>query len=130
MRPEGNPAAVDQMQQVLCTVPRKWRGIGEIPDSGWALRPDYAQFDADLRFEVQHVTADEPRECVAGRRAAGAHASRTNARCSARGARPTVRWAHPMVSAEGACAAYYRYRRRRIAHSEGLAHDDIHSPIH
>jgi hydrogenase expression/formation protein HypD len=112
VRPEGNRAAVEQIRQVLCTVPRKWRGIGEIPDSGWALRPEYAKFDADLRFQVQHVTADEPRECVAGEVLQG---HKKPYECPVFGTRctPDSPWGAPMVSAEGACAAYYRYRRRQ-----------------
>jgi hydrogenase expression/formation protein HypD len=112
VRPEGNRAAVEQVRQVLLTVPRKWRGIGEIPDSGWALRPAYAKFDADLRFEVQHVTADEPRECVAGEVLQG---HRKPYECPVFGTRctPDSPLGAPMVSAEGACAAYYRYRRRQ-----------------
>jgi hydrogenase expression/formation protein HypD len=112
VRPEGNPAARAQVQQVFCTVPRKWRGIGEIPDSGWALRPAYASFDADLRFQVQHVTADEPRECVAG---AVLQGHKKPYECPVFGTRctPDSPLGAPMVSAEGACAAYYRYRRRQ-----------------
>ncbi len=112
VRPEGNPAAIRQVQQVLHTVSRKWRGIGEIPASGWALRPAYAQFDADLRFQVQHVQADEPAECLAGEVLQG---RRKPYDCPAFGARctPDTPLGAPMVSAEGACAAYYRYRRRR-----------------
>jgi hydrogenase expression/formation protein HypD len=112
VRPEGNPAAIAQVQQVLQTVPRKWRGIGEIPASGWALRPAYAHFDADARFHVQHVTADEPRECIAGQVLQG---HKKPQQCPAFGTRctPDSPLGAPMVSGEGACAAYYRYRRRQ-----------------
>lgn len=116
VRPEGNPAAVAQVRRVLQTVARKWRGIGEIPDSGWALRPEYARFDADQRFDVGHVTADEPAECVAGEVLQG---HRKPHECSAFGVRctPDHPLGAPMVSAEGACAAYYRYRRRQSTSS-------------
>ena len=112
VRREGNRAAVDQVRQVLHTVSRKWRGIGEIPDSGWALRPAYARFDANLRFQVQHVTADEPRECVAGEVLQG---HKKPYECPVFGTRctPDNPLGAPMVSSEGACAAYYRYRRRK-----------------
>jgi len=111
VRPAGNPAAIAQVQQVLQTVPRKWRGIGEIPASGWALRPAYADFDADLRFQVQHVAAAEPAECLAGEVLQG---HRKPPECPAFGRRctPDSPLGAPMVSAEGACAAYYHYRRR------------------
>jgi hydrogenase expression/formation protein HypD len=112
VRPEGNQAAVRQVLQVFRTVTRKWRGIGEIPDSGWALRPEFADFDADLRFQMQHVTAEEPAECLAGEVLQG---HRKPAECPAFGVRctPDHPLGAPMVSGEGACAAYYRYRRRR-----------------
>jgi hydrogenase expression/formation protein HypD len=112
VRPEGNQAAVRQVLQVFRTVTRKWRGIGEIPDSGWALRPEFADFDADLRFQMQHVTAEEPTECLAGEVLQG---HRKPAECPAFGVRctPDHPLGAPMVSSEGACAAYYRYRRRR-----------------
>jgi hydrogenase expression/formation protein HypD len=112
VRSEGNRAAVAQVEQVLQVVPRKWRGIGEIPDSGWALRPAYARFDADQRFQVQHVTADEPHDCVAGEVLQG---HKKPYECPVFGTRctPDNPLGAPMVSAEGACAAYYRYRRRK-----------------
>ncbi|MBM4088371.1 MAG: hydrogenase formation protein HypD [Planctomycetes bacterium] len=112
VRPEGNPAAIRQVREVLEVVPRKWRGIGVIPDSGWALRPAYAHLDADVRFEVQHVTADEPADCLAG---AVLQGHRKPHECPAFGTtcNPDHPLGAPMVSAEGACSAYYRYRRRR-----------------
>jgi hydrogenase expression/formation protein HypD len=112
VRPEGNPAAVAQVRQVLQTVSRKWRGIGDIPDSGWALRPAYAKYDAVERFQVQHVTAEEPPECVAGEVLQG---HKKPYECPVFGTRctPDNPLGAPMVSAEGACSAYYRYRRRR-----------------
>ncbi len=66
VRDEGNVAALTQIRKVLQTVPRKWRGIGEIPNSGWALRERYARFDADRRFAVEGIVAEEPAECIAG----------------------------------------------------------------
>ena len=66
VRPEGNrcrPAANGRSFRI---VPRKWRGIGEIPDSGLGLRERYAAFDAERRFEVAQITAEESSECIAG----------------------------------------------------------------
>jgi hydrogenase expression/formation protein HypD len=110
VRPEGNPAALAQVRKVFQTVPRKWRGIGEIPDSGWALRDEYARFDASRRFAVEDVVADEPEECIAGEVLQG---HRKPVQCPAFGIQctPEQPLGAPMVSAEGACAAYYRYRR-------------------
>ena len=111
VRDEGNPAALAQIRRVLQTVPRKWRGIGEIPASGWALREDYARFDADRRFDVQGIVADEPAACIAG---AVLQGHKKPFDCPAFGVHctPDNPLGAPMVSAEGACAAYYRYRRR------------------
>lgn len=117
VRPEGNPAAIAQVEEVFCTVNRKWRGIGEIPDSGWALRDKYAQYDADRRFDLQSITAEEPVECLAGEVLQG---HRKPFECPAFGTTctPENPLGAPMVSAEGACAAYYRYRRRKCMASE------------
>ncbi len=111
VRPEGNRAALEILQDVFEVVPRKWRGIGEIPDSGWSLRAAYARFDADRRFNVAHITAEEPAECIAGLVLQG---QKKPHECTAFGTRctPDHPLGAPMVSSEGACSAYYRYRRR------------------
>jgi hydrogenase expression/formation protein HypD len=111
VRPEGNRAAIRQIDEVFQPVPRKWRGIGEIPASGLALRDAYAEFDAQRRFDVSGITAAEPAECIAGEVLQG-HKKPHD--CSVFGIRctPERPLGAPMVSGEGACAAYYRYRRR------------------
>jgi hydrogenase expression/formation protein HypD len=111
VRDEGNPAAIAQIQRVFQTVHRKWRGIGEIPSSGWALREPYTRFAAERRFEVQGITAEEPAECLAGEVLQG---HKKPFECPAFGVTctPDRPLGAPMVSAEGACAAYYRYRRQ------------------
>ena len=111
VRPEGNHAALRQIAEVFRTVPRKWRGIGEIPESGLALCKAYAMFDAERRFGVEAITADEPAECIAGEVLQG---HKRPLDCPAFGVRctPERPLGAPMVSSEGACAAYYRYRRR------------------
>ena len=111
VRPEGNRAALEMLKEVFEVVPRKWRGIGEIPASGWSLREAYAPFDADRRFHVAHITAEEPEECIAGLVLQG---QKKPHECAAFGARctPDHPLGAPMVSSEGACSAYYRYRRR------------------
>jgi hydrogenase expression/formation protein HypD len=110
VRPEGNRAALQQMEEVFERVPRKWRGIGEIPASGLALRQAYAQYDAQRRFGAEGITAEEPSECIAGEVLQG-HKKPHD--CPAFGVRctPDRPLGAPMVSSEGACAAYYRYRR-------------------
>jgi hydrogenase expression/formation protein HypD len=111
VRPEGNRAALEILKDVFEVVPRKWRGIGEIPESGWSLRAAYAQFDADRRFDVAHITAEEPAECIAGLVLQG---QKKPHECTAFGTRctPDHPLGAPMVSSEGTCSAYYRYRRR------------------
>ena len=91
---------------------RAWRGIGVIPGSGYGLAPAYTDFDAELRFQVEHVTAEEPEACIAGEVLRGI--TKPDA-CSAFGAEctPEHPLGAPMVSAEGACSAYYRYARGR-----------------
>jgi hydrogenase expression/formation protein HypD len=110
VRPRGNVPAKRQMEEIFQVVPRKWRGIGEIPASGLALREAYAGFDAERRFGVEAISAEESTECMAGAVLQG-HKKPTD--CPAFGIRCTPDWplGAPMVSAEGACAAYYRYRR-------------------
>ena len=112
VRPEGNRVALRQIAEVFQTVPRKWRGIGEIPESGLALREAYATFDAERRFRVAELTAEEPAACIAGEILQG-HKKPHD--CTAFGVDCTPEWplGAPMVSSEGACAAYYRYRRRQ-----------------
>lgn len=106
----GNSYAQDFIRHVFQVVPRKWRGIGEIPQSGLGLRPEYAAFDAETRFGVAAQSVPEPAECKSGLVLQGALKP---TQCPAFGTRCTPE--HPlgatMVSSEGACAAYYRYRR-------------------
>jgi hydrogenase expression/formation protein HypD len=110
VRREGNRKARDLILEVFEIVHRKWRGIGEIPRSGLGLRGHYAQFDAERRFGVAGDATEEPSECISGLILQGIKKPRE---CPAFGTRCTPD--HPlgatMVSSEGACAAYYRYRR-------------------
>ncbi len=110
VRREGNQHAQKVINQVFRVSPRKWRGIGEIPQSGLTLSEDYAEFDAERRFGLTGYTADEPSECISGLIMQGV---RKPHECTAFGSRctPEKPLGAPMVSNEGACAAYYRYRR-------------------
>jgi hydrogenase expression/formation protein HypD len=107
---EGNPAARAVVNEVFETCDRAWRGIGVIPKSGYRLRPEYAAYDATLKFEVGAITTEEPKECIAGEIMQGL--KRPSA-CSAFGTRctPEHPLGAPMVSSEGACAAYWLYAR-------------------
>ena len=110
VRPEGNRPAQELIRQVFRVIPRKWRGVGEIPQSGLGLSEAYRDFDAELRFGVADYTAQESPECISGLILQG---QKKPHECPAFGTKCTPE--HPlgatMVSSEGACAAYYRYRR-------------------
>jgi hydrogenase expression/formation protein HypD len=110
VRREGNLPAQALMRQVFRVTDRKWRGLGSIPASGLALRDEYARFDAEARFGLTHRAAPEPAECIAGLILQGL---RRPPECPAFGTRcsPERPLGATMVSPEGACAAYYRYRR-------------------
>jgi hydrogenase expression/formation protein HypD len=107
----GNRPAQELVRMVFQVVHRKWRGVGEIPQSGLGLTETYARFDAEKRFQVDHITTEEPAECIAGLVLQGIKKPHE---CSAFGIRctPEKPLGAPMVSSEGACAAYYRYQRR------------------
>jgi hydrogenase expression/formation protein HypD len=110
VRREGNQPAQQIIREVFQVVPRKWRGVGEIPRSGLGFRDAYAPFDAQRRFGLVAHRVEEPAECLSGLVLQGRIKPRD---CPAFGTRCTPE--HPlgatMVSSEGACAAYYRYRR-------------------
>jgi hydrogenase expression/formation protein HypD len=114
VRPDGNPSAKRLMHNVFEPTARKWRGIGEIPESGLRLRQRYAEYDANLRFGVQEVAAEEPSDCIAGAVLQG-HKKPHDCPCFGIQCTPDRPMGAPMVSSEGACSAYYRYRRQRIA---------------
>ena len=110
---EGNEAARRRMREVFEVTDRKWRGIGEIGQSGYRLRVEYADFDAEKRFGVSDTYAEEPAECIAALVLQGI---RKPVDCPVFGTRctPEKPMGAPMVSSEGACAAYYRYRRHDL----------------
>ena len=98
------------LQQVFQTCDRQWRGIGMISNSGYALRPEFAAYDAELKFDVVSITAQESPLCIAGEILQGLkkphHCSAFGTQCT-----PEHPLGAPMVSSEGACAAYYQYGR-------------------
>ncbi len=111
VRRDGNPSAWRAVERVFEVGPRAWRGMGAIPESGLNLRPAYARFDARRRFEGVNRTTHEHRECRAADVLRGACRPTD---CAAFGTRctPETPLGAPMVSTEGACAAYFRYGRR------------------
>ena len=109
VRREGNLIAQQSINEVFRVTPRQWRGLGEIPQSGLGLQEKYATFDAERRFNLADRQIDEPAECISGQILRGIKKPRE---CPAFGVRcvPEHPLGAPMVSSEGACAAYYHYR--------------------
>jgi hydrogenase expression/formation protein HypD len=111
---QGNLPAQQIMAEVFEVADQKWRGIGPIPQSGLRLREEYAAFDADRIFDLGEMTVDEPAECISAQVLQGL---KKPPDCPAFGMRctPENPLGAPMVSSEGACAAYYHYRRHKVA---------------
>jgi len=118
VRRQGNLPAQELIHKVFSVVPRKWRGVGEIPASGLGLREEYAAHDAELRFGVADYHKDEDSECLSGEILRGV---RKPPECPAFGLRctPDRPLGATMVSSEGACAAYYQYRRHQARSAGG-----------
>ncbi len=110
VRREGNRTAQQLIRDVFRVVPRRWRGVGEIPQSGLGLSEAYASFDAEQRFGPAVAQPDASSECQSGLVLQGVLKPHE---CPAFGVRctPERPLGAPMVSSEGACAAYYHYRR-------------------
>jgi hydrogenase expression/formation protein HypD len=106
----GNTKAQDLMSEIFEVTPREWRGIGEIPRSGLRLQASYAGFDAEQRFPVSVPSAERDSNCISGEILLGC---KRPFECPAFGlaCTPEKPLGATMVSAEGACSAYYRYRR-------------------
>lgn len=113
VRREGTAPARSLVEEVFQLVDRKWRGIGEIPRSGLGLRPEFADFDAEYRFGLRDLTVEESGECRAGEVLRG---QLKPVECPAFGTActPERPLGAPMVSSEGACAAYFNYGRLRL----------------
>ncbi|MDN4516259.1 hydrogenase formation protein HypD [Mycolicibacterium austroafricanum] len=111
---EGNVVAQQTLAEVFAVTDRQWRGIGMIPRSGWTLAPRYAEFDAERRFGVGHLQVAESSECRSGEVLQGLLKPNE---CPAFGRTCTPRTplGATMVSSEGACAAYYQFRRLETA---------------
>jgi hydrogenase expression/formation protein HypD len=146
VRPGGNEHARALIRRVFEVTPRQWRGLGQIPASGLRLRSQYEGLDAEKRFGLTGHTTAEPAECLSGLVLQGRIKP---VECPAFG-RPCVPehpLGAPMVSSEGACAAYYRYRNhapaaglsnapergdglqlanRKVPHSSEVAGDELH----
>jgi len=112
---EGNRHAQELIRQVFQIIPRQWRGLGSIAESGLGLNPAYIDFDAAERFPVETVPARHSPDCISGDILMGL---KKPDQCSSFGTlcTPEKPLGAPMVSSEGACAAYYRYRNNGRTH--------------
>lgn len=110
VRPDGNAPALAVLAEIFEVTDRNWRGIGEIPGSGWRLREPYLAFDAALRYETTHIQTRESGLCRSGEVLQGLIKPHE---CGAFGTACTPRTplGATMVSSEGACAAYFNYGR-------------------
>ena len=109
--PQGNKQAQMIIEKVFEECDRQWRGIGMIPNSGWKLNDNYAQYDAELKFDVGDITTRESEICISGLILQGI---KKPDQCPAFGTlcTPQSPLGATMVSSEGACAAYYRYGKK------------------
>lgn len=112
VRREGNRPAQDRIAEVFEVTPREWRGLGEIPASGFQLRGRFQKYDANRRFPFSGKPAHESPECISGLILQGIKKPHE---CPAFAVKctPENPLGAPMVSSEGACAAYYHYGRRQ-----------------
>ncbi len=111
VRPDGNRSAIELVNEVFQVIPRQWRGVGTIPSSGLGLREAYAQFDAEKRFPLPDTVPVEAIDCRSGDVLQGrirpTDCPHFGTRCT-----PEQPLGATMVSSEGACAAYFRYREQ------------------
>lgn len=114
VREEGNLAAKKVIKKVFGIGDREWRGIGKIPDSGYILNEQYKDFDAESKFGIGSILAPENPDCIAGEILRGIKKPH---QCSQFGntCNPANPLGAPMVSSEGACAAYYHYSDNLIS---------------
>ena len=110
VRREGNSASRELLDEVFEVTDRKWRGMGEIPASGYRLRPAYHDLDAERRFDLAPIVTHESKVCISGRILRGA-CKPTDCPAFGTTCTPATPLGATMVSAEGACAAYYAYGR-------------------
>lgn len=108
---EGNLPARQLLEQVFTVCDRPWRGLGKLPQSGLDLNPDYQAHDAALKFPLSAASPPPPSACIAGSILRGQNKP-TDCPAFGQQCTPESPLGAPMVSSEGACAAYYRYRRQ------------------
>lgn len=113
VKEEGNIAAKTVIDKIFEVGSREWRGIGEIPNSGYVIKKEYKDFDAEAKFNISKIKVPENAQCIAGEILRGI--KKPN-QCSQFGkaCNPANPLGAPMVSSEGACAAYYHFSTNLI----------------
>ncbi|MFV0531283.1 MAG: hydrogenase formation protein HypD [Flavobacteriales bacterium] len=108
VKPQGNKAAREAIATIFEVGAREWRGIGEIPDSGYVIRKEYEKYNAEIKFDLNEVKTSKQTLCIAGEILKGKKKPQD---CNQFGKRciPENPLGAPMVSSEGACAAYYNF---------------------
>ena len=114
VKKKGNKEAMKVIAEVFEITNRDWRGIGTIPMSGYELKPKYRAFDANIKFDVHIEKVPENKDCIAGEVLKG---KKKPQQCSqfGKGCTPSTPLGAPMVSSEGACAAYYHFSNAQLA---------------
>ena len=110
VRPEGNPEARKVIEEVFEITDREWRGVGNIPLSGYQVKEQYAAFDANKKFSIKIPKVEENPECIAGQVLKGIKKPHECPQFG-KGCTPERPLGAPMVSSEGACAAYYHFSK-------------------
>lgn len=113
VKEEGNIPAIKVIHQVFEIGNREWRGIGEIPNSGYVIKEAYKKYDAEVKFNISNIKVPENSACIAGEILRGIKKPH---QCSqfAKVCKPSNPLGAPMVSSEGACAAYYHFSNNLI----------------
>ena len=117
VKPEGNVSARQVLEQVFEVIDREWRGIGTIPKSGYRLRAQFLNYDAQTKYEINFAEAPESAECIAGQILKGLKKPHDCAQFGKK-CTPTNPLGAPMVSSEGACAAYYHFAQHDVVVEE------------
>lgn len=108
---DGNRPAQEILKEVFTVIPRKWRGIGEIPMSGLGLSEKYSEYDAEIKFGVSDIKSVEPEVCISGEVLQG-HKKPPECPAFSKECTPETPLGATMVSSEGTCAAYFTYQRQ------------------
>jgi hydrogenase expression/formation protein HypD len=109
VKPHGNAAAIKVIDTIFEIGSREWRGIGEIPNSGYVIKKAYRKYDAEVKFNISNIKVPENSDCIAGEILRGIKKPH---QCDQFGktCKPSNPLGAPMVSSEGACAAYYHFQ--------------------